>query len=68
MRHEQKCEASSDESDADADGQDSEEIEAGKEGVEKLISMGLGAMEINLGAKTDMFGLKKRTDFNVDNP
>ena len=44
MRHEQKCEASSDESDADADGRDSdEEIEAGKEGVEKMTFNNLGA-------------------------
>ena len=48
MRHEQKCEASSEESDADGDGEDSEEVEAAKQGVDKLISMGLGAMDLKL--------------------
>jgi len=44
MRHQQKCESSSNESDPDADGVDSDEVEAAKQGVDKLISMGLGAL------------------------
>ena len=68
MRHEQKCESSSGESDPDADGFDSEEAEEAKIGTEKLISMALGAADSKLQSKMDMFGLKKRTDFSNDNP
>ena len=39
MRHEQKCEASSDDTDADEDAEDSEEAEARKARVDKALSM-----------------------------
>ena len=39
MRHEQKCEASSDDSDADEDAEDSEEVEKRKARVDKALMM-----------------------------
>ena len=68
MRHQQKCESSSGESDPEGDGQDSDEVEEAKQGVEKLISMGLGAVNAKITEELDAFGLKKKTDFSVDNP
>ena len=69
MRHEQKCEASSDESDPDADGEDSEEKEAAKKGLDKVLGLARAGTMNGLTDQMDIFGFSaNKKDFNTDNP
>ena len=68
MRHEQKCEASSDDSETDQDAEDSEEAEQKKAGVERAMSMGLFNVNNILQQQMDIFGFQAKTDFTKDNP
>lgn len=70
MRHEQKCEASSDSSDPDGDGVNSsdEDIE-NNGGAQMLNELGVEALGRKIEANhEDKFGLNRRTDYTIDNP
>ena len=68
MRHEQKCEASSDDSETDQDAEDSEEAEERKRGAEKAVSAGLFNVNAIIQQQMDIFGFETKTDYTVDNP
>ncbi len=65
MRHEQKCEASSEDSDPNGDGESSGEDAT----INQLNELGVDAVAKQFDSvRSDGFGLNKRPDFNVDNP
>ena len=71
MRHHQKCEASSDESDEDQDGLDSEEerFKTGDATLNRALTLGMAGLTDGLTSKLAFLGvMDEKIDYSKDNP